>query len=300
MYHYVREHDPQLPQFRYLDRRNFERQLDYFAANGGFVDFDAWCGFLAGDAMPTGFILTFDDAMRCHRDFAFEILRARGLWGIFYVPTQPYAGGGLLDVHKIHLLTGAFDGRALYGFLKSIITPEMVPFAKREEFDRLTYVTQENYEGVSEFKRILNYFVDESLKSQLIDAVAQYFDYSYPDNFYITPEAIREMAEGGMIMGSHSVSHPVMSKLDREAQKAELEQSFACLEAMTGLRQKTYCHPYGGFHSFNQDTVDLLDGLKVDYAFNVESRDIEPADIVQSRQFLPRYDCNEFPHGKAS
>jgi hypothetical protein len=63
---------------------------------------------------------------------------------------------------------------------------------------------------------------------------------------------------------------------------------------------QTYCHPYGGFHSFDQNTCDLLAQAGVTYAFNVQSRDITAADITTSRYFLPRYDCNEFPHGKAS
>ena len=55
-----------------------------------------------------------------------------------------------------------------------------------------------------------------------------------------------------------------------------------------------------GFHFFNDDTVSLLNSLGVDYSFNVESRDIESDDIIYSKQFLPRFDCNEFLFGKAS
>ena len=36
------------------------------------------------------------------------------------------------------------------------------------------------------------------------------------------------------------------------------------------------------------------------FSFNVESREICDNDIAESIQFLPRYDCNEFPFGKAS
>ena len=35
----------------------------------------------------------------------------------------------------------------------------MIPDKKRDEFRKLTYANQDNYQGVSEFKRILNYFI---------------------------------------------------------------------------------------------------------------------------------------------
>ena len=57
MYHYVREFNPKLPFFKYLDAENFGKQLDFFGAdkrcpgtkNGHFADcliFERfWCRF---------------------------------------------------------------------------------------------------------------------------------------------------------------------------------------------------------------------------------------------------------------
>jgi len=109
-----------------------------------------------------------------------------------------------------------------------------------------------------------------------------------------------QMESDGMIIGSHSVRHPVMSKLTREEQRAEIESSFGFLRSFLRLERNTYCHPYGGFHTFNGDTIDLLNDHGVEFSFNVESREIVRSDSVQSRQHLPRFDCNEFPFGQAS
>lgn len=302
MYHYVRQAKPELPHFRYLDVANFERQLDYFQSEYGFVSHQDWEAFIDNESTvtPTGVVLTFDDAMSCHYDFVYPILKARGLWGIFYVPTAPYEKGVILDVHKIHLLTGAIQGKELFAYLNSIVTPEMVPFAKREDFAKATYTTQTNYPGVSEFKRLLNYYIDETLKSDLIERVAKQFNFNFADDFYVQPVHLKRMAEGGMIIGSHTQDHPVMSKLNRDAQRTQLENSFGYLESICNLPHRTFCHPYGGFHSFDEHTVALLDELKVAYSFNVHSQDISRNDLAEFKHALPRYDCNEFPHGKAS
>ena len=90
-----------------------------------------------------------------------------------------------------------------------------------------------------------------------------------------------------------------MSKLSKNNQKDEIQQSFIFLNEQNILTHKTFCHPYGGFHSFNNDTIDILRNEKVEYSFNVESRDIDQNDLIENPHCLPRYDCNEFIHGNA-
>ena len=304
MYHYVRKYNDNFPNFRFLDVSNFVRQLDYFGDSFGFVDRDEWSRVaLEGDfdTMPPGVILTFDDAMSCHYEFVFEILRKRGLWGIFYVPTKPYVSNKMLDVHRIHLLCGRFDGEKLLDACMSLIDEEMIPFTKREKFIENTYQRQHNAAGVSQFKRMLNYFVDESYKSEVIDELSSHFGFNdYDMSFYVGVENLSKMSKEGMVVGSHTVNHPVMSKLDRGSQAAEIRQSFQFLESVCDTSHRTYCHPYGGFHSFNDETISLLDECDVSYSFSVESRDITGEDLLNRKQCLPRYNCNEFSYGRAS
>lgn len=305
MYHYVRRFDPRYPFFRFLDFEHFKKQLDYFSASFGIATRDEWEAFIDESGHGNGnsetsdkIVLTFDDAMRCHSEYVVGELERRGLWGIFYIPTMPYFEGGILDVHRIHLLTGAMEGKALYHELMQIIHEEMIPDSKREDFRQLTYARQRNYEGVADFKRLLNYFIDYEYRSGVISDVAARVGYRFPDrDFYIPEEALRNMAAAGHIIGSHTMHHPVMSKLSLAQQQREIETSFAALEAITPLSEYTYCHPYGGFHSFNKDTVQILDNHRVRYSFNVEPTDITAAHVRSAPQSLPRYDCNEFPFG---
>ena len=303
MYHYVREYDSEYPNFRYLDIKNFRKQLDYFSDNFGFVSKDEWINFINGDLseMNNKIILTFDDAMRCHYDYVFPELESRNLWGIFYVPAKPYISKEILDVHKVHLLCGAYDGIDHLNSLLGLLDENMIPDKKREEFRNSTYLNQTNLQGVTEFKRILNYFIDYDFREDLINQVSKAFDYKYSSEFfYVPPKGLIEMHNSGHIIGSHTVNHPVMSKLTKENQIIEIDQSFKFLESFGLGSIKTYCHPYGGFHSFNTDTIEILDNNNVNFSFNVESRDITMSDIFKSIQHLPRYDCNEFKYGEAS
>jgi peptidoglycan/xylan/chitin deacetylase (PgdA/CDA1 family) len=304
MYHYVREFDDRHPNFRYLDVENFRRQLDYFDQNFGFVDQDEWQKFVDNGEMPLRegkIVLTFDDAMSCHFDYVYPELIARGLWGIFYVPTAPYSSNKILDVHRIHQLCGAVNGSELFNEAMKRIDEDMIPDSKRAEFKEQTYTNQTNYEGVSEFKRLLNYFIDYQHRTGFIDVVSKVFNYEFSaKSFYVQKDKLVKMHENGMIFGSHTVNHPVMSKLSKLAQKREISSSFEFLNTLGITDQKTYCHPYGGFHSFDQNTLEILDEQNVAYSFNVDYRDITQHDILSNKQYLPRYDCNLFEFGQAS
>ena len=304
MYHYVREFTDIYPNFRFLDIKKFRKQLSFFDKEYGFVEREEWFEFIARGVMPKRqgkVLLTFDDAMSCHFDYVYPELMDRGLWGIFYVPTKPYRVDEMLDVHKIHCLCGKFNGNDLLEAASRCVKPEMVPDSKKPEFKFMTYKTQNNYEGVTEFKRLLNYYIDYQYRDEILTEIANELNYVFQgSDFYVSWQSLIEMKKQGMVIGSHSDGHPVMSKLSSSQQLDELKISFSVLEQLIDFRFNTYCHPFGGWHDFNSDTVQALDMLNVCFSFMVDPRDITSADINFSRQNLPRYDCNKFRHGEAS
>ena len=207
----------------------------------------------------------------------------------------------MLDVHRINLLCGAFDGKRLLTILLGIVKDEMIPYEKKDEFRNKTYLSHDNYEGISEFKRILNYYVSYEHREFLIDKISEELGYKFDfRDFYVSIERLKEMSNCGNVIGAHTVSHPVMSKLSRKDQNFQIRTSFKFLESIQTLGEKTYCHPYGGSHTFNDETIEILNSENVNYSFSVEPRDIEDVDFSDSIQFLPRYDCNKFPFGAAS
>lgn len=107
------------------------------------------------------------------------------------------------------------------------------------------------------------------------------------------------MQKAGMVIGNHSETHPVLSKLSYGEQKNEIQNPFNYLDNICiKLPYKTFCYPYGGFHSFTDETESILNDFGCLFSFNVEERDISENDLKYRPQALPRYDCNCFPYGK--
>jgi len=304
MYHYVQRYNVKYPNFRFLDFNNFKKQLDYFEHMNGFVKKDEWLNFVNNGVLPKKngkVILTFDDGLKVHYDYVFPELKKRNLFAFFFIPTFPYTKKKILDVHRIHLLCGAFSGKELIHKLLKLIDESMIPDIKIKAFRNQTYTNQNNEEGVVHFKRLLNYYIDYKYRTKIIDELCSSFkNKMFVKDFYMNPHNIKEIFSHGNFIGSHSVDHPVMSKLNKRQQLRQIKSSFDYLSSCNVIDIKTYCHPYGGFHSFNTTTINLLKKESVNYSFNVESREIVGADYKKNMHSLPRFDCNLFKFGKAS
>lgn len=187
--------------------------------------------------------------------------------------------------------------------LKKCIRSEMLTHDHVEEFRRLTYTRQKNTDETNLFKRTLNYYISTEWRESILDALmTEYFgcEDALVRDYYMPRDELKGLQDSGMIVGGHSVSHPVFSKLSVAEQKAEIDESFDFLDrSVGGLSLRTFCYPYGGFHSFTADTERLLTKAGCKFSFNVEPRAITDGDFRSRPQALPRFDCNMFPFGKA-
>ncbi len=302
MYHYIRPEDKDYPYFKFLHLNDFKKQLDFFQDNFTIVHPGKLTELLNNGADENNIVLTFDDGLKDHYRYVLPELLKMGISGIFYVSTGMYKTKKLLDVHRLHMLLGKYGGETIYAYLLTLIVPGMLTDASIKEFRELTYKTQENDAATLAVKRILNYFISYNFRESVMDKLMNSFlpgEAEFYNEFYLTPGEIKEMQDAGMVIGSHTVNHPLLSKLSVEDQSFEIYDSFNFLEETTnGLLFKTFCFPYGGEHSFTKETERLLQDANCVYSFNVEARDITKQDMLKRPQALPRYDCNIFPHGR--
>ena len=306
MYHYV-DRGGETPPFGYyhLDRDDFAAQLDRFAECYDVLGRERFLETVRGGREPgeSEVVLTFDDGLADHYDHVLPELVARDMWGIFYVSAGPYLDGRALDVHRVHALLGACGGEAVAAELDALVEESMLDDDHVDAFSGTVYERQDNESATERVKEALNYYIADRHRSGVLrdleDALVG--GQSYHDDVYMTRDQLRELADAGMLVGSHTVTHRVMSTLSVAEQRREIEESFAFLEeTLDGLAVRTYCHPYGGAHSYDDSTLDLLEEVDCEFSFDVDARDLSADDVENARQRLPRYDCNEFPHGEST
>lgn len=307
MYHYVREGNPRFPYFRYLSIHNFKQQLDYFDKEFGFVEYEDLKAVMAGNGdfskLKNKVILTFDDGFTDHYEYVFPELEKRNLFGVFYIPTGVYSDNKPLDVHRIQYLMGKVGAQRLLAYISPFIDKHMLNQTEMEIFNGATYKLQNNDKYTQEFKKIFNYYIKYEFRTELLDKLVLEFssDDEIMEDLYMPIAHLREMKANKMIIGSHSVNHRVFSKLAEHEQHKEIHDSFAFLDQHIGKSElKTFCYPYGGYHTFTDYTETILSQMECAFSFNVEQRDVLEKDLSERPQALPRYDCNQFKFGESS
>jgi len=301
MYHYVRPEHTAPPHFRYLPLDSFRRQLDHFQATTRVASEADFARALAsGEPGPDSIVLTFDDGLRDHYEHVLPELRARGLWGIFYVATLPQTERRVLDVHKVHLALGRAGGKSVLAELRDVIRPDMVEPEYVARLEGNLYRGHVEDEATAEVKRLLNYYLRLEHRSM---ACHEVFRRTGGDDardvvqHYASAAQLRLLRDAGMTIGGHSVSHHLLSQLSELDQEREIQDSLTTLAEVLGQRIASFCFPYGGDHSFNTHTLTVLEAAGIESCFSVDGRDISAADLRERRLALPRYDCNVFPHG---
>jgi peptidoglycan/xylan/chitin deacetylase (PgdA/CDA1 family) len=291
MYHYIRNKSKLFPYSNILKKKDFERQLKFFN-NSGLIS-DAKQLILESNK----YILTFDDGLKDHI-YAAESLKKYNAIGLFAIPTLPFKNKDILDVHKIHLITGKIKGLEIMNELKKYITRNKIEnFINENEKEKykIAYKAHKDDSYKKEFKKIMNYYSDIKLKRKILNYLLKKFDINIKSkDFYLNKKEIKYLSSLGMVIGSHTESHTLLSRLNYKKQFLEIKNSKVFLEKVIKKEVDTFVHPYGTKVSYNKNTINILKKLKFKLAYSVENRDIKFYDIKNNPFELPRYDCNQF------
>ena len=291
MYHYIRNKNKLFPYYNILLKKDYTDQIKKFSKVGLINSYDEL--FLDNKK----YLPTFDDGIKDHV-YAAEILKKHNAIGLFFIPTSPLKNNEILDVHKTHLIVGKTKGLEALNELEKYLNKNKIKnyYNKKEKVKyRMIYRKNNDELYKNEFKRIMNYYGNLKLKHKILDYLLKKFEiYVKPKDYYLDKKEIRYLSSLGMIIGSHSESHTLLSRLNFKKQFEEIKNSKIFLEKIINKKIDTFCYPYGGKISYNRNTLKILTKLKFKLAYTVEHRDINFKDIKNKPYELPRYDCNLF------
>ena len=294
MYHYIRPHDKEYPNFNYLDFDVFKRQLDFFEKKFGFLSKEEYIEAVKSKHNADGVVLSFDDGFIDHYQYAAQELKDRNLWGVFYIPTGALKKNTeLLGVHRVHFLDGKYGASKILKESLNLIDINMLEDEMIKEFDKEIYQFSDYENNSKELRRLFNYYLKYGHRDEILDILmSQYFNETELHNHtYLNVDQIREMSNQGNLIGSHTENHKVLSRLTYEEQLYEIRSSFNYLSEICELEYKTFCYPYGYRSSYNNDTLKILEEEAIDEAVIFDNRH---QDDIRDKYQLSRIDCNNF------
>jgi peptidoglycan/xylan/chitin deacetylase (PgdA/CDA1 family) len=301
-YHYVRdvERTP-FPGIKALSVADFEAQIDWLQTRFEIIDgptFERAVIEQSGFDRPAA-LLTFDDGFVDHYEHCFPLLRSRGLGGVFFLSGATLGHNpALLNVHKTHFLLSQLGGDRFAKEVVAAIEGEGVAVSGRGKEREGVY----RYDEAPDvwIKHVLNYEIPYAVADRILSALFERHiggTEGFARELYLSASQVGEMARGGMTFGFHTETHPVLSRLDRERQRAELCNGPSTIRDLTGQRGVSFCYPYGLAHTYNSDTLGVLEECGYTMAFNTTRRGVV---IGQEQRYeLPRFDTRDVGDGES-
>lgn len=297
MYHYVRPLEKHLEYSHFMDLERFRRQLDYLTTGEGVLDRQHFLDIVKGKTKvpPKGFVLTFDDGLKDHYEYVLPELLRRNIWGIFFVPSGYYQTNKMLNVHSIHFLLGKHGGEKVYAKLENLISKHDIEKEYIIKFKKQAYTVHQQDSHETRVKRLINFYIKKDRLDEIIDDLADELNESLEvgKNYYLSTDQIKEMDQAGMIIGSHGITHNILSQLSPQEQEREISHSIEFVGQFTDKAAiRSFCYPHGQPFTYTNTTMDILKKHGCGFAFAVDARPIVDSDIASGALSLPRYDCN--------
>jgi peptidoglycan/xylan/chitin deacetylase (PgdA/CDA1 family) len=263
-YHSILE-EP-LPQpFRYHHTaREFQQHLNWLSQHCepvGLEGMERWFhGEWTGSRPPA--VITFDDGYRNNSSLAADLLTRAGMPAIFFLST------GYVGTDKVLWPDELFVRIARWAN-DSIRTPDgssvSLPTAAPEK-EALTFRILQSCKNSPEGRRI-EYL--EYLRAGGPDVAVKL--HPQAQDFMSWDEA-RDLARRGFELGSHTVTHPLLSRIPAVQLKQELESSRATIEARTGARCIAIAYPNGTVADYNPEVLSAVEQSGYRWGFIVSGR----------------------------
>jgi peptidoglycan/xylan/chitin deacetylase (PgdA/CDA1 family) len=219
---------------------DFEAQMRYVAGHYNVVSsWDLVRALREGITLPPrALIITFDDGYMCFQDTAFPVLERLNLPVTLFVPTSYPDRPGTL-----------FWWDAVYRALTRTTRTELpvpglgtLPLGTEEEQSRA-------------FGQIVGYIerLDEAEAARQVAAIVEYCGVAPNTTRYMLNwDELADLAARGVAIGPHTRHHPVLARATPERVRAEVEGSWADLQARLPRPLPIFCYPTGLPHAVNR------------------------------------------------
>jgi peptidoglycan/xylan/chitin deacetylase (PgdA/CDA1 family) len=202
----------------------------------------------AGELPPNAIVITFDDGYRDNLVTALPILSELSLTATVFLPTSVVGTNRLLWHDRVSRAVICSSASVLPGFgAQGTDLPLGGPVQRRRVVvDLLHYL------------RSLDDDQREARVTQLMNNL-NYTDEDGDPGLMLNWADVREMQRRGFSIGSHTVSHPVLSRVSADRARAEIVQSKEIIERELGVPVQAFAYPSGRPGDFDAGIKRLVD-----------------------------------------
>ncbi|MEM9824834.1 MAG: polysaccharide deacetylase family protein, partial [Bacteroidota bacterium] len=186
-----------------------------------------------GKKLPRpAFHLSFDDGLREVYDFAFPILKEKG------IPATVFLNSAFVDNRDLFF-------RYKASLLIETLTTSPLPQNLLEQIGELLQI-KPTFSNVTLRQKILNITYSEK---EILDEIAQICSYRFDDFLqsqkpYLDHRQISALIKAGFSIGAHSVDHPLYAQLPLTQQIKQTQESINWIVEQFELPYKCFAFPF--------------------------------------------------------
>ena len=217
-----------------IDRASFDDICGWLAAWFNVLPLDAAVERLQQGTLPArALAITFDDGYADNHDVALPILRSHGLCATFFIATGHLDGGRMWNdtvieaVRRCTALELDLNGLGLLGEQRWALNS---PADRRVAIDALLPAVK---------------YLPSATRQEVVDRIAERAGADLPRSLMMNSSQVRAMSSAGMQIGAHTVSHPILARVDDDVAMREMMGSKGQLEDILGHPVSLFAYPNG-------------------------------------------------------
>jgi peptidoglycan/xylan/chitin deacetylase (PgdA/CDA1 family) len=248
------------PLYEPVDPARFEQQMRFLSECYTVMDLAELAERSArGSLPPAAVAITFDDGYRDNYEYAFPILKKYGLCATIFVATGVIGTSDRLWHDRVFdAFRFATRDRVR---LKHDELPELIldSAAVRQRSLGAVLTKAKTLWGEARLRLVED--VEETLRPSM-PVLSRYM---------LNWDEVREMRRGGISFGSHTVTHPVLSRLPHDELMRELAESRQQLQEELDVPIQAFAYPNGRAADYNEEVKNVLRESGYKWAVTTES-----------------------------
>lgn len=204
--------------------------------------------------------VTFDDGYRDNYELALPILKAHGVTATFFIAT------GYIDRPRVPWwdeIAWIIRSSSRTHLSPSLTLPVDVTF---DPPDRQAAIDQ----VLGIYKTLPGEATHQFLDDLAAACGVQRCPEALGRDLWMTWDMIRQMRDAGMVIGGHTVNHPILSHLSPMEQEEEIIGCSRRLQEQLNSPMRFFAYPRGKQDAYNQDTRACLYEAKVELSFTYD------------------------------
>jgi peptidoglycan/xylan/chitin deacetylase (PgdA/CDA1 family) len=203
-------------------------------------------------------LITFDDGYRDNFEIAYPLLRRHRLTATFFLATDFIDHPHVAWWDEIAWMVRKASAQTL---APADWLPEPLPLDAAAADATIAALT-------ARYKMLESDRSEPFLEHLATAAGSGRCDASVAKDMWMSWEMAREMRRGGMTIGGHTATHPVLARIPEQRQEAEIASCALRIEQEIGEPMRWFAYPVGSRDSFTAQTQEILGRRGVELAFS--------------------------------